>query len=476
MTDHTASVVSNATWLIAQRVLMSLVAVLITAMVARYLGTESYGLLLLMLSYIALFTPVSSLGLRPYSVREIASGPDRALEMVEDMLVLRFGLSVIAMVLASAYLLIADHKIPHALIVMLGLQLVLNSLATCFIDGLYGVEMIKSVATVMGIAGVIVQAACLAAVLLDGGLPAVASAYVLGAASSLALAWRAFNRHVGAFRLRRPRLAHFRHVRKSWIFFLQTMVGTIRARIDMVLINSLLGAHAAGIYGAAQTLTQRITLLQDGLTTALFPRVSSLHEKSPEEVKRLVRDVCKILLLISTPMAIGLLGVSDNVVRLVFGQQYTDSAMVLAILGIGIPFSFTYGVMFDVLTAMRRQREVLVCSVVAAVVCVAVMASAIRYAGVAGAAVVYVFGLASVTLSFVVIYWRQMGPVISVRDFVGIFAANTVMGGVLLLMGDLPLAAQIAISALVFALASMLFGVVTPGMIRAIVRRQKVAD
>jgi hypothetical protein len=69
-----------------------------------------------------------------------------------------------------------------------------------------------------------------------------------------------------------------------------------------------------------------------------------------------------------------------------------------------------------------------------------------------------------------------MGPVVSARDLRGLVAANATMGGVLWLVRDLPLAAKIAIAAVVFALATLLLGVVTWKFVRTISHRPKVSE
>ena len=473
---HSATVARNAVWLITQGLLTGLASIVVAGLVARYLGTESYGILLLMLSYHYLFTPLTVLGTRPYSVREIARDRGRALAVVQEMLALRLVLASLAIAVAAAYILLAQPQISEGLLTVLSLLLLFSGLATCFIDGLYGTESFKSVAKVMGASGLIVQAGCVVAIVLDAGLLGVASAYVIGAAISLGAAGFSFSRQVGPLRFPRPRLAHFTHVHGSWTYFFQNIVLTVRHRIDVVLINNFLGAHAAGLYGSSHALVQRIDLLQDGATTALFPRVTDLHARSPEDLKVLVRGAFKLLLVLSTPMAAGLFGVSSDVVELIFGSQFLESAPVLAILALGIPFSFTYGLLFNVLTAMGLQRTVFYCSVGSSIASVAFLVGALTTAGIAGAAVAYVFSLASSAIPLVVVYLRRMGPMISTRDAIGLAAANAIMGGVLWLIRDLPLAATIPISAVVFAVAVRSLGIVTLEMVRSALRRPNQAE
>ena len=473
---NAAKVSRNATWLTVQPIVLGVTSLAVTALVARSLGAASYGVLILLLSYAALFSPISNLGLRPNSVREIAADRERALGIVEDMLVLRFSLALIAAIIAATYLAMSDQHLPPALISILLIQLVLNALAGCFIDGLYGVESMKSVAVVMGTSGLILQMACLAAVLLRTGLEGVAWAYTLGSAASLTISWRFFSRGVGAFKLRRLQRDHFTHIKKSWIFLFLNLVGTIRQRIDIVLINSLLGPHAAGIYGSSLGLIQRIDLIQDGINTALFPRVASIHEKSPDELRKLVRGAFRVVLLISTPITVGLCGVADEIIQLIFGGNFRESSMVLVILGAGVPFMFIYGVLFNVLTAMRMPRVVLHVSVVVTVLSVGYLFAGIRLAGVNGAAAAYVLSYATSAIAGTVVYWRALGSPVALRDVFGITVANVTMWVGLSITAGLGLAPQILVSVLVFGSMAFMLRLISLDMLKTIFGKQRVGS
>ncbi len=466
------TVARNSVWLIAQPLIMGVTSLVVTALVARYLGTNDYGILLLLLSYAALFAPISNLGLRPYSVREIASRRERALEIVEDMLVLRFALALIAVILVATYIAWVDHHIPITLVVLLTAQLILNALSGCFIDGLCGVESMKSVAVSMGISGVFVQLACVLAVLTKANLAGVVGAYTLGSAVTLGFSWYLFSKRVGVFTLRRPHRQHWAHVQNSWTFLFQNLLGTIRQRIDVVLINNMLGANAAGIYGSAQTLVQRLEPIYDGIATALSSRFASLHNGSADELKLLVRGAMKMLLIISTPVTVGLYGSADDIIALIFGAQYSESATVLKILGTSVPFAFAYGALFEFLRATRREKIVLRLYAVATVVSLGVMVAGIKFGGIIGAAIAFVVGLLALLIPAVVVYWKNMGSPLAPRDAFGIITANLVMGAGLWVMRDMHLAIKIVVSAVIFTAFIVGLRIVTVPMVKAVLARK----
>lgn len=471
-----AIVARNSFWLIIQPVAMSALSIVVTAMVARHLGAAQYGLLLLLVSYVALFAPMTNLGLRPYMVREIAANRGRAVEILEDMLVLRFGLALLAVIIAAGYLSLSRQEFSFILIMIVFVLIILNALAGCFIDALYGVENMKSVAGTMAAAGVVVQLTSLVAVLLQSTLAGFALAYALGSATLLATSWYIFSRRIGQFKLRAPRFGHFKHINNSWSFFFQNLVSTIRQRIDVILINSFLGAHAAGIYGSAYMLIERLGLVQDGIATALFPRASDLHGKSTDELRTLVRGVFKIILLISTPIMVGLFSVSDDIIHLLFGSQYRDSAATLVILGTGLPFMFMYNVMFNVLGAMRLQQKVLQITIVGSVLSVAYLVAGIKFAGVNGAAAAFAVTAVTLTIPSVWIYWRRVGSPVYWRDLAGLAIANLIMGAALWLLRDTHLAVKIVLAAIVFGVTVLALKVISLNLLRTVIAKRTVVS
>jgi len=464
--SNQSNVARNAVWLVAQPVLVGVVSIVVTALVARDLGAADYGTLLLLLSYTALFTQISNLGLRPYSVREIAADSSRTAEIVSEMIVLRSALAGIAILVAALLLALIDPALPVPLAVALFVLILLNALTGCFIDGLQGGEHMKAVATSFAISGVLVQVSSLASIALHLGVTGIAAAYVLGAIAMLTLVWSRFHLLAGKVDARyfgKPRILH---LRLSWVFLLQNIVGTIRARIDLVIINAMFGAHAAGIYGSAMVLIQRLDQIQDGIATALFSRVAYLNARFPDELKTLVRGAVKVILVISTPMAVGLLAVSNDVVALMFGNQYGESGPILAILGLGVPFMFVSGVMFNVLRAMSVEAVVLKASLCTTLLMIFFFIAGIYLLGLAGAAWAYVLGVATLATLLLLEYRRIAGAPWSGADLVKIVAANAAMAGVLWLIRDQAMVMKVIAAIVVYATVVRVLGLVTVGMIK----------
>lgn len=75
-TNRIRKIVKNATWLIACKVVQSLLSFVIGTLSARYLGPGNYGIIDYAAAIVSFMVPVVQLGLRSTLVHEIIAAPD----------------------------------------------------------------------------------------------------------------------------------------------------------------------------------------------------------------------------------------------------------------------------------------------------------------------------------------------------------------------------------------------------------------
>lgn len=106
------------------------------------------------------------------------------------------------------------------------------------------------------------------------------------------------------------------------------------ANIDMILIGSFIGAEALGIYNLAyQIVTLPVLKINPIITRVAFPVFAkNKHENSV--IREGFLNMTKILALISFPLLLGLVSVSDAFVASVFGEKWLAAVPVLNVLAI----------------------------------------------------------------------------------------------------------------------------------------------
>ena len=110
-------VVKNISWIIACRIVQSLVAVVVGMISARYLGPSNYGLLNYASSVVAFVFPVAQLGLRNVLVEEIVSNPERVGKALGTSLLISIASSICCMAGCVVFVAVANAGERDTLIV-----------------------------------------------------------------------------------------------------------------------------------------------------------------------------------------------------------------------------------------------------------------------------------------------------------------------------------------------------------------------
>ncbi|GAA5141794.1 hypothetical protein GCM10023340_04100 [Nocardioides marinquilinus] len=168
---------------------------------------------------------------------------------------------------------------------------------------------------------------------LTGALAAVALGYLL----PLPLAYAVLRRRWGRMRVSRTLVADLRGVvRRDWRFAVSQAGGFANASIDLWLCAALLGVTASSHFGAAQRLAQLVLLPSAALGTVVSPAVARLSARhDPQRLESLVRTVTTLALVGSVLLALPLVVLPHQVLRLVTGPGFATAAAVLVLLTLG---------------------------------------------------------------------------------------------------------------------------------------------
>ncbi|MCM3618683.1 MOP flippase family protein [Sutcliffiella horikoshii] len=112
------------------------------------------------------------------------------------------------------------------------------------------------------------------------------------------------------------------------------LVNRIGANIDYILIGRFLGAEALGIYSLAyQVVTIPVQKINPIITRVAFP-VFSRSQSDNALLSEGFLNVTKILALVSLPLLLGLVAISDVFIEVFFGERWLVAAPILSILAV----------------------------------------------------------------------------------------------------------------------------------------------
>jgi len=124
-------------------------------------------------------------------------------------------------------------------------------------------------------------------------------------------------------------------LRSAMPLLLMSCMTTIISRVDVVILGTMAGAEAAGLYHVAKRGAELIPFVLISVNAALAPTIASLYAKGEmEQLQRVVTKTARIILLFSLPPALALI-LFGHWFLLLFGAKFTGGNVALAILSSG---------------------------------------------------------------------------------------------------------------------------------------------
>jgi lipopolysaccharide exporter len=227
-----------------------------------------------------------------------------------------------------------------------------NATATCLLQRDLNFRMVGMIALASYAAGFMVVGVPMA--LMGYGASSLAAACVVQAGVSLVASYVArpyslrplFSHAGGAAALTTGRAV-----------FLTNVVNWLLSNLDRIVIGRILNAHAVGLYALAYNLASIPNLL---LVGALQPAFLSAGAKLQQEPGRLAQGwllgLACILVLV-TPASVVLALLSADLVRLLYGAAWMESAWVLGLLFLCLPAWSCWGLSTPVLWHTGRKHH-----------------------------------------------------------------------------------------------------------------------
>lgn len=139
--------------------------------------------------------------------------------------------------------------------------------------------------------------------------------------------------------------------------FLSGFAGILMSRIDIIMLTALTDLKFVALYAVAFPTASLIQVFSNPLKTYLFPLVSNLyHEKNINKINEILTAIYNIGFVIFIPISIYFILFANQIIEIMFGQEYIEAAKILLVLSIGMFFmSFTL-INFTILDAIGKIK------------------------------------------------------------------------------------------------------------------------
>lgn len=393
---HIATILANATLLVSERVVRLLVSFVVMGFVARTLGAANFGLLSYALSFVALATPIATLGLEAVAVRELIKRPDSSARIVSTVMVMRFVASLASMLITYTLARIFD---PHGSIVshltiVASLILAFQSLEA--LDYLFLARQRARPLAVARIAGSLAASALkIGLVFMNADLIYFALAHGVEALFIGGCVLLAFKRSFGeTVRLRLDRAEAAGLLNDSWPLIASSLLVIVFMRLDQMMLAQLATIEDVGRYSAAIRVVELWVFLPSIVLRAIYPHLVAVSS-DPARFESILRRVFHAALWGSIALVAVNIFLVRWVVPVLYGPEYAQSVPIASVLLFCLLFMVSGEVRAQVLFILNLKKFHFPSALLGIVVLVVLNVWLIPLYGGIGAAVATLAGYAA---------------------------------------------------------------------------------
>ncbi len=457
------SMFKNTIALAVPNLLNPVISFLLVLAISRFMGIEGLGQYSLVLSYITIFGSLASMGLGSLIAREVAKRPEGAHVLFLNATLFGTVASLVTFVGMNGLVMVMgyEREVVQAAFIM-SLSLVLST-ATYYAESVFrAVEKSEYVAFTYITETILRVGICVFLAWRGYGIVALFGAILGTRVLAAALIFGFYVKVLGLPRWEfRPEMWRVL-AGQAPVFTSIVIFSTIHLSVDQIMLSKLISVEAVGVYSAADRLLYICRTLPMAFSAALLPFFTKEFLAGTKHLQSLTTASLRYIFLGTMPLVVGTAILSDQIIALLYGQQFHASVPILRlhILSL-IPFSLAY-IFAEILIATDNQKVDLTINIIAAVINVVLNFILIPHLAEIGAV--------AATLITIVVFnqlqYRYVKRRLFSVDFGALIGkpllATIAMGGVTYLLRDLNVFLNITISAAVYFLLVFLLKALSP--------------
>lgn len=331
----------NASWLFAEKAFRALEAFVVGLWIARYLGPADFGIFTYAVSFVFLFTAIATLGLDQIVVKELVKDERRKNVLLGTTL----GLRLMGFVLMISLILLSLQFTNNSsdidlMILIIGCSVLFQSFVG--ID-LYFQSKVRSKYIAYINIAVIFISALIKIYLIVTNAPVVHFAYVFIVETFLTGAgfigyYLSQGFSIGKWKF--SLLTAKSLLSRSWFLIIGTIATAIYMKIDQVMIKEIISDEAVGFYGAAVKTCSIWLFVTVVITQSVFPAIVQAKQRNRQLFLDRLQMLYNLLLKISVLASILYTLFSQQIIAILFGSEYAESAPIMVIYIWSVVFVF----------------------------------------------------------------------------------------------------------------------------------------
>lgn len=308
--------------------------------VTRVLQTSGYGKYNFGSSIVSYFILLAGLGINDYAIREgarVRNDKKKFQVFSEEVFTINVLSTIVSYAILFTLLLFSKKLLDYRLLIIVqSIPIILNTLGCDWINSVYEDFFYITIRyIVMQILSVVLLFA----------LVKTADDYVMYALVTTIAS--AGGNILNIFYVRRyahlritPKLNLKQHIKPIMMLFFNTIASTIYVNSDTTMLGYLQNETAVGIYGLATKIYLVIKQLLNAIVMVALPRLSAyLGNGDEEKYRTLTNKIFSAVCTLVVPAVFGMFMLSEEIVVVIGGAEYSSGIVALKILSFALLFS-----------------------------------------------------------------------------------------------------------------------------------------
>ncbi len=411
-------VLKNAGWIVGCKVVKAILMLIVTAITARYLGKEKYGLITYASGLCAFVVPIMQLGLNSTFVHEITNRPGQDGKVVGTIIGMSMTSAIFCILGIVSFSMIATAGQRETILVCSIYSVMLFFNAMEMIQYWFQAKLMakfSAFAMMVAYAGVSVFQILL--VIFKADVYLFAISYSLDFFLIAMILIVVFKKKSGqklsfSFSLAKRLLS------VSKFYIIANLMQTVYAHTDVVMLNFMAGSAETGIYGAAWTCANMFNFVFAAIIDSMRPTIYEGKNINQQTFDSRTIELFSILFYFSLTVALMVTLFSPLIVKIMYGADYVEAVDVLRMSVWMTTFSYVGTARSAWMLAENKHQYLWITNLVGVILNVIVNYLLIPIIGAMGAAIASVATqfISNVLINFIISPMRPCG-VLMLKSF-----------------------------------------------------------
>jgi O-antigen/teichoic acid export membrane protein len=330
--------------------------ILILVLLARPLGTQEFGRLLLAYSFTAIFGILMEFGFKWYATREVSRDPAAALSITGKIFGSQLLLGSTATVVMVLFMHILDYPPQTRLVIaLLWLSTIFLTLTNTLRSVFKGLNRFQYETWLQGVLFAMLVLLLAVPSIFHLGTVAFAAAILAARTIYFIFGLFLFKARLGAIGFHFDLTQAWRLTVTTLSFGIQIVLARIMLELNTVVLYQFKGNFAVGIYQAALRFILATVLISDIFIQAFFPVLSHSFKSNPAKFARAGMLLNRIQLSLGAYISGFFFIFADVFIQIAFGQAYGQAVPVLRILAFTTLLIFLSAAQSAILISCDKQ-------------------------------------------------------------------------------------------------------------------------